>query len=105
VPIEGLSSLSLSVPTVSNKVCPLMQSMPLLTGESLSPINFNVADCHPIVFNYVKKSKAFIVCVDIYETTTAKKSDLFIKVEAGRANFNVCINKGINLIGCIGRLC
>jgi hypothetical protein len=35
VPIEGLSSLSLSVPTVSNKVCPLMQSMPLLTGESL----------------------------------------------------------------------
>jgi hypothetical protein len=34
VPIEGLSSLSLSVPTVSNKVCPLMQSMPLLTGES-----------------------------------------------------------------------
>jgi hypothetical protein len=41
-PMEGLSSLSLSVPTVSNKVCPLMQSMPLLTGDSLSPINFNV---------------------------------------------------------------
>lgn len=53
-------------------------------AETIFIIGSNTADCHPIVFNHVKKSKAFVVCVDVYETTTAKKSDLFIKVEPGR---------------------
>ncbi len=56
----------------------------IFLAETIFIIGSNTADCHPIVFNYVKKSKAFVVCVDVYETTTAKKSDLFIKVEAGR---------------------
>lgn len=50
-------------------------------AETILIIGSNTADCHPIVFNYVVKSGAFIVCVDVYETATAKKSDLFIKVE------------------------
>lgn len=53
-------------------------------AETIFIIGSNTADCHPIVFNHVKKSKAFVVCVDVYETTTAKKSDLFIKVLPGR---------------------
>jgi assimilatory nitrate reductase catalytic subunit len=53
-------------------------------AETIFIIGSNTADCHPIVFNHVKKSGAFVVCVDVYETTTAKKSDLFIQVEQGR---------------------
>ncbi|HIF47970.1 molybdopterin-dependent oxidoreductase [Candidatus Thioglobus sp.] len=53
-------------------------------AETIFIIGSNTADCHPIVFNHVKKSKAFVVCVDVYETTTARKSDLFIEVEQGR---------------------
>ncbi|WP_428087012.1 molybdopterin-dependent oxidoreductase [Candidatus Thioglobus sp.] len=53
-------------------------------AETIFIIGSNTADCHPIVFNHIKKSKAFVVCVDVYETTTAKKSDLFIQVEQGR---------------------
>jgi assimilatory nitrate reductase catalytic subunit len=53
----------------------------IFLAETIFIIGSNTADCHPIVFNYVKKSKAFVVCVDVYKTTTAKKSDLFIKVE------------------------
>ncbi len=50
-------------------------------AETIFIIGSNTADCHPIVFNHIKKSKAFVVCVDVYESTTAKKSDLFIQVE------------------------
>ncbi|BAS68034.1 molybdopterin oxidoreductase family protein [Bathymodiolus septemdierum thioautotrophic gill symbiont] len=50
-------------------------------AETILIIGSNAADCHPIVFNHIKKSKAFVVCVDVYESTTAKKADLFIKVE------------------------
>lgn len=53
-------------------------------AETIFIIGSNTADCHPIVFNHIKKSKAFVVCVDVYETTTAKRSDLFIKVKAGQ---------------------
>lgn len=53
-------------------------------AETIFIIGSNTADCHPIVFNHIKKSKAFVVCVDVYETTTAKKSDLFIQVKQGR---------------------
>ena len=52
-------------------------------AETIFIIGSNTADCHPIVFNHVRKSKAFVVCVDVYETTTAKQSDLFIQVESG----------------------
>lgn len=53
-------------------------------AETIFIIGSNTADCHPIVFNHIKKSGAFIICVDIYETTTAKQSDVFIKVEQGK---------------------
>lgn len=53
-------------------------------AETIFIIGSNTADCHPIVFNHVKKSKAYVVCVDVYETTTAKRSDLFIKVDNGK---------------------
>ena len=53
-------------------------------AETIFIIGSNTADCHPIVFNHIKKSKAFIVCVDVYETTTAKQADLFIQVENGQ---------------------
>ena len=53
-------------------------------AETIFIIGSNTADCHPIVFNHVRKSKAFVVCVDVYETTTAKQADLFIQVESGR---------------------
>ncbi|MBC8493892.1 MAG: molybdopterin-dependent oxidoreductase [Candidatus Thioglobus sp.] len=53
-------------------------------AETIFIIGSNTADCHPIVFNHVRKSKAFVVCVDVYETTTAKQADLFIQVEPGR---------------------
>ena len=56
----------------------------IFLAETIFIIGSNTADCHPIVFNHIKKSKAFIVCVDVYETTTAKKSDLFIQVKQGR---------------------
>jgi len=55
----------------------------IYAAETVLIIGSNTADCHPIVFNHVKKSKAYVVCVDVYETTTAKQSDLFIKVEPG----------------------
>jgi assimilatory nitrate reductase catalytic subunit len=50
-------------------------------AETILIIGSNTADCHPIIFNHVQKSNAFVVCVDVYESTTAKKSDLFIKVK------------------------
>ncbi|WP_201339037.1 molybdopterin oxidoreductase family protein [Isorropodon fossajaponicum symbiont] len=53
-------------------------------AQTIFIIGSNTADCHPIVFNHIKKSKAFVVCVDVYESTTAKKSDLFIQVEPGK---------------------
>lgn len=53
----------------------------IYAAETIFIIGSNTIDCHPIVFNHVKKSKAFVVCVDVYESTTAKESDLFIKVE------------------------
>ncbi|SMN16205.1 Assimilatory nitrate reductase large subunit [uncultured Candidatus Thioglobus sp.] len=53
-------------------------------AETIFIIGSNTADCHPIVFNHIKKSKAFVVCVDVYETNTAKRSDLFIQVEQGK---------------------
>ncbi len=53
-------------------------------AETIFIIGSNTADCHPIVFNHVKKSKAYVVCVDVYETTTAKQSDLFIQVNPGK---------------------
>lgn len=53
-------------------------------AETIFIIGSNTADCHPIVFNHIKKSKAFVVCVDVYESTTAKRSDLFIQVEPGQ---------------------
>lgn len=56
----------------------------IYAAETIFIIGSNTADCHPIVFNHIKKSKAYVVCVDVYETTTAKKSDLFIQVEQGR---------------------
>ena len=49
-------------------------------AETIFIIGSNTADCHPIVFNHVRKSKAFVVCVDVYETTTAKQADLFIQI-------------------------
>jgi assimilatory nitrate reductase catalytic subunit len=51
--------------------------------DTIFIIGSNTADCHPIVFSHIKKSKAFIVCVDVYETSTARQSDLFIKVAPG----------------------
>ncbi len=56
----------------------------IYSAETIFIIGSNTADCHPIVFNHIKKSKAFVVCVDVYETITAKQSDLFIQVEQGR---------------------
>ncbi|SHN89931.1 Assimilatory nitrate reductase large subunit [Bathymodiolus heckerae thiotrophic gill symbiont] len=53
-------------------------------AETIFIIGSNTADCHPIVFNHIKKSKAFVVCVDVYKTNTAKRSDLFIQVEQGK---------------------
>ncbi|WPE16997.1 molybdopterin oxidoreductase family protein [Candidatus Thioglobus autotrophicus] len=53
-------------------------------AETVFIIGSNTADCHPIVFNHIKKSKAFVVCVDVYKSTTAKRSDLFIQVEPGQ---------------------
>ncbi|CAC9445141.1 Assimilatory nitrate reductase large subunit (EC 1.7.99.4) [uncultured Gammaproteobacteria bacterium] len=53
-------------------------------AQTIFIIGSNTADCHPIVFNHIKKSKAFVVCVDVYESTTAQKSDLFIQVEPGK---------------------
>ncbi|QKQ24195.1 molybdopterin-dependent oxidoreductase [Candidatus Ruthia endofausta] len=53
-------------------------------AQTIFIIGSNTADCHPIVFNHIKKSKAFVVCVDVYESTTAKRSDLFIQVEPGK---------------------
>lgn len=52
-------------------------------AETIFIIGSNTADCHPIVFSHIKKSKAFVVCVDVYETTTAKQADLFIQVKPG----------------------
>lgn len=52
-------------------------------AQTILIIGSNTADCHPIVFNHIKKSKAYTVCVDVYETTTAKRCDLFIQVQAG----------------------
>ncbi len=53
-------------------------------AETIFIIGSNTADCHPIVFNHIRKSKAYVVCVDVYETTTAKQADLFIKVDPGQ---------------------
>ncbi|MCH9645198.1 MAG: molybdopterin-dependent oxidoreductase [Proteobacteria bacterium] len=53
-------------------------------AETIFIIGSNTADCHPIVFNHIKKSKAFVVCVDVYKSTTAKRADLFIQVEPGQ---------------------
>jgi assimilatory nitrate reductase catalytic subunit len=52
-------------------------------ADTIFIIGSNTADCHPIVFSHIKKSKAFVVCVDVYESNTAKQSDLFIQVEPG----------------------
>jgi anaerobic selenocysteine-containing dehydrogenase len=67
-----------------------MQSMPLLTGEMYSTVAANNraygADIVPVSYD------------DIFLAET-----IFI-IGSNTAD-NVCINKGINLIGCIGRLC
>ncbi len=55
----------------------------IYVADTIFIIGSNTADCHPIVFSHIKKSKAFIVCVDVYESNTAKQSDLFIQVEPG----------------------
>lgn len=52
-------------------------------AETIFIIGSNTADCHPIVFSHIKKSKAFVVCVDVYESNTAKQSDLYIQVAPG----------------------
>lgn len=52
-------------------------------ADTIFIIGSNTADCHPIVFSHIKKSKAFVVCVDVYESNTAKQSDLYVQVEAG----------------------
>ncbi len=44
----------------------------------------NTANCHPIVFNHIKKSNAFVVCVDVRETDTSRQSDIFIQVETAK---------------------
>lgn len=52
-------------------------------AETIVILGSNTVNCHPIIFNRIKKSSAFVVCVDVRETETAKQSDLFIQVENG----------------------
>ena len=53
-------------------------------AQTIFIIGSNTVDCHPIVFSHIKKSNAYVVCVDVYKTSTAEQSDLFIQVEPGR---------------------
>lgn len=53
-------------------------------AETILIIGSNTKDCHPVVFSHIKKTSAFVVCVDVYESNTAKQSDLFIKVKPGQ---------------------
>ena len=53
-------------------------------AQTIFIIGSNTVDCHPIVFSHIKKSNAYVVCVDVYKTNTAEQSDLFIQVEPGR---------------------
>jgi assimilatory nitrate reductase catalytic subunit len=43
----------------------------------------NTKNCHPIVFNHIKKSKVFTVCIDVRETETSKHCDEFIQITNG----------------------
>lgn len=52
-------------------------------AETILIIGSNTAECHPIVFNHIKRSGAYVVCVDPRNTITAKESDLWIQVESG----------------------
>ncbi|KAA0442567.1 MAG: molybdopterin-dependent oxidoreductase [Candidatus Thioglobus sp.] len=53
-------------------------------AEVIIIIGSNTANCHPVVFSHIKKSSAFVVCIDVRKTNTSELSDLFIKVENGR---------------------
>jgi ferredoxin-nitrate reductase len=68
-------------------------------------IGSNAAVAHPVLFNRIQRQKrpdAVIVTVDPYETETAKRSELFIRINAGTDT--VLLNSVLYLLYKSGRI-